>query len=155
MKSLQSQLMVYQQQHTNRTNKIMHYIGIPVIIFALMMVFNWISLDIASQFQISFTWLLLAATVIYYFLLNARLALYASLIMIPMAFIATRIAGPTPTHASTILFLVLFVGGWILQFVGHFFEKQKPAFLISASQLLIGPLFVLQELLEQCGLSRI
>lgn len=155
MESLQSQLMLYQQQHTHKINKITHYFGIPAIIFSLMMVFNWISIDIATHFQISFTWLLLAATLIYYFLLDVRFALYASLLMIPMAFLAVWIAHPTPTHFSAILFLILFVGGWILQFVGHFFEKQRPAFLISASQLFIGPLFVLQELLEQCGLGKI
>ena len=76
-----------------------------------------------------------------------------TIIMIPVTVIAVWIARPSPTTLSTTLFFVLFVGGWILQFVGHFFEKQKPAFFSSTSQLLIGPLYVLVEALEALGIA--
>ncbi|PIZ03809.1 MAG: hypothetical protein COY58_07380 [Gammaproteobacteria bacterium CG_4_10_14_0_8_um_filter_38_16] len=154
MKSLNEQLSVYQQQHTNQTNLITHYIGIPAIIFSLLMLFNWISIDVATQFQITFAWIGLAAILVYYFLLNARLALCTAVILIPFTFIAAWIARPTPTITSASIFLILFVGGWVLQFTGHFFEKQKPAFLISLSQILIGPLFILTEGLTAAGMIK-
>lgn len=153
MKSLTEQLTSYELQHTHKLNRLTHFIGIPVIIFSLMMLFSWISIDIARTWQIAFTWFFLAYALVYYFMLNLRLAIAATIVMIPMTFIAIWIARPTPTHFSFILFLILFIGGWILQFVGHFFEKQKPAFLISASQLLIGPLFVLLEGLKALGIA--
>src|SRR5690606_12986311 len=40
----------------------------------------------------------------------------------------------------------LFVVGWIIQFIGHYFEGRKPAFLDDISGLIIGPLFVVVEL---------
>ena len=154
MKSLDEQLSIYQQHHTNKTNRLTHYVGIPFIVFSLMMLFNWVSIDIAAKWQISFSWILICATLIYYFLLNIRLAMAATVIFIVMTVIATLVAGSTPTVSSAVIFIVLFVGGWILQFVGHLFEKQKPAFLFSKTQLLIGPLFVLVEALSAMGVAK-
>ena len=154
MKSLNEQLMTYQQQHTNKLNRLTHYVGIPLIIFSLLMLLNWISIDIATKWQISFAWIFLIATAVYYFLLNIRLAIVATVLLIVMLFIAAWFAKPTPTIFSGSLFLILFIGGWVLQFVGHFFEKQKPAFFFSAKQLLIGPLFVLLEALTALGVVK-
>lgn len=153
MKSFNEQLFTYKQQHTHKINRFTHYIGIPALIFSLMMLFNWISIDIATKWQIAFTWLFLAATLLYYFFLQIRLAIVATIIMVPLAGLAILVARPAPTHLSLSLFLILFFGGWILQFVGHFFEKQKPAFFSNTMQLLIGPLFVLIELLEAMGIA--
>jgi len=50
------------------------------------------------------------------------------------------------------LFLLLFIGGWILQFIGHtVFEKRRPAFTDNLIQLLIGPLFFVIEILKKLG----
>jgi uncharacterized membrane protein YGL010W len=43
------------------------------------------------------------------------------------------------------LSLGLFVVGWIIQFVGHYFEGRKPAFVDDLVGLAIGPLFVAAE----------
>ncbi|OGT41600.1 MAG: hypothetical protein A3F13_03260 [Gammaproteobacteria bacterium RIFCSPHIGHO2_12_FULL_40_19] len=153
MKSLTEQLFTYKQQHTNKINRLTHYVGVPAIIFSLLILLNWISIDIATKWQISFAWIFLIGTLIYYFFLQVRLAIVATIIMIPITAIAVWIARPSPTSVSATLFFILFIGGWILQFVGHFFEKQKPAFFSSTSQLLIGPLFVIIEALEALGVA--
>ena len=46
----------------------------------------------------------------------------------------------------------LFVVGWIIQFVGHYYEGRKPAFVDDLSGLIVGPLFVLAELAFLLGL---
>jgi uncharacterized membrane protein YGL010W len=46
----------------------------------------------------------------------------------------------------------LFVVGWIVQFVGHWYEGRKPAFLDDVMGLAIGPLFVAAELAFLLGL---
>ena len=154
MKSLKDQIAIYRKQHTNKINLLTHYIGIPAIIFSLLMFLNWISIDVATKVQISFSWIAVIAILVYYFSLNVRLAAAAAVVLIVMAVMATLLARPTPTLFSTLLFLILFFGGWALQFIGHYFEKQKPAFLISVKQLLIGPLFVLTEAIEALGLTQ-
>jgi uncharacterized membrane protein YGL010W len=47
----------------------------------------------------------------------------------------------------------LLVGGWALQFLGHYFEGKKPAFLDDIRGLLDGPLFLVAEVAFKLGLS--
>ena len=44
-----------------------------------------------------------------------------------------------------------FLVGWVIQFVGHYFEGRKPAFLDDVMGLAIGPLFVVAEVLFMLG----
>lgn len=48
----------------------------------------------------------------------------------------------------------LFVVGWIIQFVGHYYEGRKPAFVDDLVGLLIGPLFLVAETAFAMGLAR-
>lgn len=50
--------------------------------------------------------------------------------------------------------LGLFVLGWLIQFVGHYWEGRKPAFFDDVVGLLVGPLFVLAEMGFVLGLRR-
>jgi uncharacterized membrane protein YGL010W len=42
--------------------------------------------------------------------------------------------------------LALFLGGWILLFVGHRIEGNKPAFFQGLIYLLVGPIWIAKEL---------
>ncbi len=46
--------------------------------------------------------------------------------------------------------VALFVGGWVVQFIGHYYEGKKPAFFKNAVHLLIGPLWLLNDLYNPC-----
>jgi uncharacterized membrane protein YGL010W len=48
----------------------------------------------------------------------------------------------------------MFVGGWFVQFVGHFFEGRKPAFVDDLVGLIVGPLFVVAEVGFALGLRK-
>ena len=39
----------------------------------------------------------------------------------------------------------LFVLGWAIQFLGHYYEGKKPAFVDDLMGLLVGPLFLVAE----------
>jgi uncharacterized membrane protein YGL010W len=59
---------------------------------------------------------------------------------IPTAFVNLPVAGG------------LFVGGWALQYVGHYvFEKNKPAFYGDPYYLLVGPVWVAAEWMRLFG----
>ena len=64
----------------------------------------------------------------------------------------THVIGIPAIVASLIVFffdwrwgLGLFVGGWILQFIGHGIEGNRPSFMKDPRFLFIGPLFILQH----------
>jgi uncharacterized membrane protein YGL010W len=42
--------------------------------------------------------------------------------------------------------------GWLIQFVGHYYEGRKPAFVDDLMGLAVGPLFVVAELAFLLGL---
>ena len=48
----------------------------------------------------------------------------------------------------------LFVVGWGIQYVGHWYEGRKPAFTDDIVGLLVGPMFVVLEALAMVGLFR-
>jgi uncharacterized membrane protein YGL010W len=50
--------------------------------------------------------------------------------------------------------VVLFVVGWIFQFVGHAIEGNQPAFFRNPIYLLIGPLWILRRGARALGLSK-
>jgi uncharacterized membrane protein YGL010W len=53
--------------------------------------------------------------------------------------------------AGWIWFGVLFVGGWILQLVGHVFEGRKPALADNLFQIFVAPIFLCAELFFALG----
>jgi uncharacterized membrane protein YGL010W len=47
---------------------------------------------------------------------------------------------------------VLFVVGWIFQFIGHWIEGNQPAFFRNPVYLIIGPLWIVRRALTAVGL---
>ena len=145
MKSLAQQLNEYRQQHANRTNQITHYVGIPAILISLMLVLSWVSVSFGGHWHLTFAWIAVIALLVYYYFLDVKLAVVMTVILALVNWACTAIAYPTPSKGSLILFLILFIGGWILQFVGHSFEKNKHSFFTGVYQVLVAPLYVLVE----------
>jgi len=50
--------------------------------------------------------------------------------------------------------LALFIGGWILQFIGHAIEGNQPAFFQNAIYFLIGPWWLIRRAAEAVGLLK-
>ena len=44
--------------------------------------------------------------------------------------------------------------GWVLQFIGHYYEGKKPAFVDDIVGLFVGPLFVVAEIGFILGLRK-
>ena len=149
MKTLSEHLIQYAHYHRDQRNIYTHFAGIPLIVIAL---FSLLSFEIVSG--ITATHLLLVGSLLFYF----RLSLSMGLVM--LAFIALCYAGAMQLVAlqSTTVWLgwsvAVFVVGWMLQFIGHYFEGKKPAFVDDLVGLLVGPLFVMAELLFLMGFAK-
>jgi uncharacterized membrane protein YGL010W len=55
------------------------------------------------------------------------------------------------TLSGWIWFAILFVGGWILQLVGHVFEGRKPALADNLFQIFVAPIFLAAEVFFALG----
>ena len=58
-------------------------------------------------------------------------------------------------HSQSVLLMVyiaIFVGAWIGQFIGHKIEGQKPSFFEDLQFLLIGPAWLLSFIYKKIGI---
>jgi uncharacterized membrane protein YGL010W len=152
MKTLQQQLGNYGLYHRSKRNIATHLLGIPLIVFALLCLAARIQIPIGGG-DIDGGQVLVFVSVVYYLMLSVSLGLLMALLLTLLVVAAQPIAAMAVTP-WLIISVGLFVFGWILQFIGHYFEGKKPAFVDDITGLIIGPLFVTVECLFFLGLYK-
>jgi uncharacterized membrane protein YGL010W len=136
----------YQAFHRDGRNKLTHYVGIPLIEFAILNFLYQIPHLPLGGWSLDFALVFFAGVIAFYLSLNVRLAVVMAVLSLPLYGLAMI----TPWYVG----LTAFVLGWIFQFVGHHLEGKKPAFLTNGVHLLIGPLWITSHLAEKAGLWR-
>jgi len=142
-------MAVYAAYHRNRWNRLTHFIGVPAIIFAILIPMNWLSFGEGVTLAHVFVGVVLA----YYFLLDVPLALATTVAVAALLLAAKAVAG-TGVASGWIWFGAFFVGGWVFQLVGHVFEGRKPALSDNLFQIFIAPIFLVAEVFFALGLKR-
>jgi uncharacterized membrane protein YGL010W len=143
MKTLVDNLSQYAAYHRDRRNIATHFIGIPMIVQAVAMFLARPSVE-WMDLQWSAASIAVIAGAIYYLRLDLRYGAVMSLLL-GAALMAASTAAGLPLGSWLTLGVGLFVVGWILQFIGHYYEGRKPAFVDDVMGLAIGPLFVVAE----------
>ena len=152
MSNLEQKLSQYAAYHLNHQNILTHFVGIPLIVFSIMCLTARAGLMI-SGFELTLALLLIIASVIYYLSLDKIFGLIMLLVFAVTYPLALMIA--KMSLMSWLIWSVgIFVVGWIIQFIGHYYEKKKPAFMDDVIGLAIGPLFVLAEFVFLLGFRK-
>ncbi|MCY4743858.1 DUF962 domain-containing protein [Pelomonas sp. UHG3] len=143
----------YAAYHRDRRNITTHFIGIPLIVFAISALLSRIEFNIGSA-PMNAAILLWALSTLWY-LTRGNLALGGATAVVNG--LLTALAMPF-AQASMTMWLAVGVGsfvvGWVFQFVGHYYEGRKPAFVDDLVGLLVGPMFVVGEALFMLGWGR-
>ena len=153
MRNTQDLLTQYARYHRDPRNIATHFVGVPMIVLAVGVLLARASIDLAG-WTISAAWLAWAASTAWYLSrghLGAGVTVSAAIAGL-MVLAHPLAAGTTVTWLAW--GLGLFGVGWVIQFVGHYYEGRKPAFVDDLVGLLVGPLFVSTELLFALGLCR-
>jgi uncharacterized membrane protein YGL010W len=147
LKTAIEQLTKYASYHREKRNIATHFIGVPMILFAVI-----ILLSRPTVFSIVSP-ALIASTIacLYYLKLDVRLGIVMTLFILLCLFVAKLLSG-LPTVQWLGWGVGIFVVGWVVQFIGHFYEGKKPAFVDDVMGLIIGPLFVATEASFMLGL---
>lgn len=144
MKTLIDQLTQYAYYHQDSRNVQTHFVGVPMIVMSVATLLSRPSWEMAGL-PVSLAALASVAAVVFYLRLDLRFGLVLAGVLGLMV-----AGGQWLASQSTLVWLGsgvgLFVVGWIIQFVGHYYEGKKPAFVDDLVGLLIGPLFVTAEL---------
>ncbi len=146
-----NELMVqYAQYHRDRRNIATHFVGIPLIVFAIGVLLGRAQVHL-GDFTLSAAGLLFIAGSIWYltrgnFALGAVTALVNGLLFTLAEPLAEGSAGAWLGWG-----LGSFALGWVIQFVGHYYEGRKPAFVDDMIGLMVGPMFVVGEAMFALG----
>ena len=137
MKRVDALLADYGSHHRARGNLVCHAFGVTLIVFGIVSVLTAPRVGRLTAAEIA-----MAAVVLYYATLDVRLALAMSAAFV-LVDVAARAAGDWRVG------LAAFVVGWIFQAIGHVvYEKNRPAFFRNLLHLLVGPLYLVNELLR-------
>jgi uncharacterized membrane protein YGL010W len=129
----------YEESHRNPTNEKIHFVAIPLIMFSLL------GLLFALHPWVAYGFVL--ASLVYY----ARLSAVFLMTMTVLSVVGLALVHAAGEHILAIS-IVVFVGAWIAQFVGHKIEGRKPSFFEDLQYLFVGPIFVVSKLFLKLGI---
>lgn len=155
MKTMQQWLDDYGDSHRNKTNKLIHWICVPAILFSVLGLLWLVPVPAAlSQHGAWVNWasLLMALTIAYYLVLSPSIALGMAMVALVMFTLIARLqeAGIQPLWA---VFVGIFVAAWIGQFIGHNIEGKRPSFFKDLQFLLIGPAWLMADVFRRSGIK--
>ena len=153
MSALETRLSAHGAYHRDRRNVATHLVGIPMIVLAVGILASRPALGPGGGLVLTPAMLISAASTLFYLRLDLRFGLAMGVLLALNAWAGLALAA-LPTATWLTLGLALFVIGWVIQFLGHYYEGRKPAFLDDITGLIVGPLFVAAELAFLLGLRR-
>lgn len=154
MKSIHQWFDEYGESHQNQTNKIIHWICIPLIFWSIIALLSLIPIDflIKSNF-IHLGTIIVILGLIFYLKLSFKIFLgmfFVSFYVLWDVYFWHQIIGQ---NNLLIVSLTMFFLAWILQFIGHKIEGKKPSFIKDIQFLLIGPAWLLGFVYKKIGIK--
>ncbi|MCB9256264.1 MAG: DUF962 domain-containing protein [Chitinophagales bacterium] len=156
MKTANEWFEAYGASHQNKTNKFIHWVCIPLIMFSLFGLLMAIPMpaDLFS-FYFNAASLVLVAALVFYFRLSLSLFLgflfIGWLMLLGNYFLFMKLGMNNGMLA--IVSIAIFVLAWVGQFIGHKIEGAKPSFFEDLQFLLIGPAWLLHFIYKKIGLK--
>jgi uncharacterized membrane protein YGL010W len=143
VKTTDQWLAEYSRNHRDDTNQLIHWICVPMIVAGLVGLL-W-SLPVPLTFRVAspaLNWgtVFLMASVVYYFILSISLAIGSLPFVLGVVAAVAWLDRLSPP--LWLLSVGLFAVGWTGQFLGHWHEGSRPAFLRDLQFLMIGPLWL-------------
>ncbi|MCU4529848.1 DUF962 domain-containing protein [Acinetobacter sp. P1(2023)] len=135
MKSITEWFDEYSESHQNPTNKQIHWLCVPAILFSII--------GIIAHFSTLLTALLLVLNLVFYARLDLVLAVAMAALLVVMAWLIYTL----PVGVG--FYIAIFVIAWVGQFYGHKVEGKKPSFFKDLQFLLIGPVWCMDAYLSK------
>lgn len=151
MKTFIEQARLYGHYHQQKITLYTHLIGVPLIIFSLMIFFGYFQLLMPNVFHTTIADILTFLLVIYYIRLNWRLGLLLFPVLVLLLWLSFLLSFSGPDTVNIWIMVCSLIIGLVLQLIGHWLEGSRPVFLFNVQQTLVAPMFLLAELLFRAG----
>lgn len=153
-KTMQWYLDKYGESHQNDTNKLIHWLCVPAIMFSLLGLIYAIPFPVERGLFTNWAAVFLALALLYYLRLSVPMFLGFIVIVGLMLWGNNAIYEAVGRDAGqlALVSLIIFAVAWVGQFIGHKIEGKKPSFLEDVQFLLIGPAWLLHFIYKKVGI---
>ena len=155
MRAIDQLLEKYGESHMNLTNKFIHWICVPSIMFSMLTLIFCIPFLVDRSFWANWAMVILIFAWIYYARLSMIMLFGFIVIGVLMLWGIDSLYALTGYDAGKLSLwaLIIFVIAWIGQFIGHKIEGKKPSFLEDLQFLLIGPAWLMHFIFKKIGIQ--
>jgi uncharacterized membrane protein YGL010W len=147
-------LSQYATYHRDRRNIVTHFIGVPMIVFGVGVLLARLHLTVPGL-ELTGAWVAFCLSAAWYLSRRGPLSLGFAVTAAVGVLIALAHSVAGGSIASWLSWGVgMFAIGWVIQFIGHYYEGRKPAFVDDIVGLLVGPMFVTAEAMFSMGWNK-
>ncbi|MGZ5241824.1 MAG: Mpo1 family 2-hydroxy fatty acid dioxygenase [Caldimonas sp.] len=153
MRNATELLAQYAEYHRDRRNIVSHFVGVPMIVFGVGVLLARATIP-AFGIPLTPAWIAFALAAAWYLTRgDIVLGISVSAAVGVLVQLGHQVVGGSV--ANWLAWGVGFFGvGWLIQFVSHWYEGKKPAFVDDIVGLLVGPMFVTAELMFMLGWNK-
>ncbi|GAA4357779.1 DUF962 domain-containing protein [Kangiella marina] len=140
MKTGQEWIAEYSESHRNPTNKLLHWMCVPAIMWSVLALLWAVPVPESLQFHPWLNWATVFVFLAQLFYIAFGIAIFGVMLVVSigMLSLASWLEQVAP-FALWQIALAVFVLAWIGQFIGHKIEGKKPSFFKDLLFLLVGP----------------
>ena len=143
MHTIHDWLNEYGESHKNETNKLIHWICVPAIVFSILGLLYSIKLPFFwDTHQLNVAMVISVLLLMYYCILSVTLSI-GMFVFILICMLLAHFIERTGVVQLWLFSIIVFVAAWVGQFYGHKIEGKKPSFLKDIQFLMIGPAWLM------------
>jgi len=143
----------YAESHQNSTNKKIHWICVPLIMFSLLGLLSAVKLFEVQGFEMNLCYVLIIFAWLFYLNLSLVISIGMFFISALQLLLIYYLEINLDKTLLLYLYMAIFVVAWIGQFIGHKIEGQKPSFFEDLQFLLIGPAWIISFIYKKLGIK--
>lgn len=143
----------YSEDHRNATNRLIHWICVPLIVWTVIALLWVVPVPPAIGRPGLWAALAMVAAFGYYMRLSRPLAFAMLGLFVGYALVTEALFRALGTSGLFWTAVAVFVASWVAQFIGHEIEGKRPSFLTDLQYLLIGPLWLTSKLMRKLGVG--
>jgi uncharacterized membrane protein YGL010W len=153
MRNATELLAQYAEYHRDRRNIVSHFIGVPMIVFGVLVL---LARPVVPVYGLALTpaWIAFALAALWYVSRgDVVLGVTTSIVVAVLLKLGEQVAGGS-VQSWLSWGVGFFFVGWVIQFIGHWYEGRKPAFVDDVIGLVVAPMFVTAELMFMLGWNK-
>lgn len=152
-RSMREWLDSYSQDHQHPTNRLLHWICVPLIVWSALALLWTVPVPASLLRPGAYAVFAIVLAFAWYWKRSHRLGAALLIALAMLALVCAWVFASLGSSHMRWLALGVFAVAWVGQFIGHLFEGRRPSFFTDLAYLLVGPAWLMDKLLNRIGLK--